>query len=647
MYSYDELLEWAEYVYQEADVAVVHADLNGRFLHVNESAMRLFGYSLEELQQKTFKELTHAEDLEKNLEYFRLAIAGKLDRYTMEKRYIRKGGKIIHARLRVTILKNLLDRPYRILAIVEDLTQIKQTQNRLERTISELNQALTLGHVARWEENPCNGNLIWSPQVYELLHLDPGEPPPSRRHLQSLCSEESWGRLAARMAAIRQTGGRVVEDLHITLADRTHKHLHAVISSTPGPHPPYPLVGLLQDITPLRQAEEERRHLESQLLHVQKLESLGVLAGGIAHDFNNLLMGILGNADLAHDDLYRPEDMRRHLTQITATARRASDLCRELLAYSGKGSFVIATIDLANLVQSMSELLQVTLGSNVTLKFEAPHPPYAVEVDSAQMQQIVMNLITNASDALREKPDGRIRLRIEHRYCEPEDFSNCAIRENLEAGNYVVLGVLDNGCGIEPAVLDQIFDPFYSSKRHGRGLGLAAVLGIVKGHRGSLQVQSNPGRGTLFEVYLPASEQPVQMSLPQDLHQNRWDQPGRSKKILLVDDDPVSREVCQKILEALGFEVVAFDAGSQALKSFAADPRMFHGAMIDMSMPEMPGEEVLKRLRHIREDLPVLMMSGYNESILHEAEDVSGVSGFLAKPFNRADVSEALRQILS
>ncbi len=311
-------------------------------------------------------------------------------------------------------------------------------------------------------------------------------------------------------------------------------------------------------------AEAERRRLEAQVQHVQKLESLGVLAGGIAHDFNNLLMAILGNADLASRSLAAVSPGQAYLRDIETAARRAADLCRQMLAYSGKGRFVVEPVALDEIILEMTRMLEVSISKKATLTYHLAKDLPAVAADATQIRQIVMNLITNASEALGDQ-NGVISIATGAMTCSRAYLAGTYLAETLPEGDYVWLEITDTGAGMTPAVQARMFDPFFSTKFTGRGLGMAAVLGIVRGHRGGIRVYSEPGRGTTIRVFFPASRE----ALPRKSDANDANQEWRGAgTVLVVDDDETVCALACRMLAMLGFATVMAGDGRQALEVY-------------------------------------------------------------------------------
>jgi len=401
------------------------------------------------------------------------------------------------------------------------------------------------------------------------------------------------------------------------------------------------IIGVARDITERRIAEEKRQRLEAQVRHVQKLESLGVLAGGIAHDFNNLLMGVMGNADLALMGLPPGSPVRHNLDEIQKAASRAADLCRQMLAYSGKGRFVLDHVNLSELVRDMANLLEVSISKSVALRYRFAASLPLIEADVTQVRQIIMNLIINASEAIGDQ-NGVITVSTGSMECSRSYLQEAYIDEALPEGIYVYLEVADTGCGMDEATRFKMFDPFYSTKFTGRGLGLAAVLGIVRGHKGTVKVISEPGKGTTFRVLFPAlAHQLVSVEPSSD------DAPSRGAGlVLLVDDEETVRAVARAMLEKLGFRVLTARDGVEAVEIFRLQSQTITCVVLDLTMPRMDGEETFRRLRQLRPGVPVVISSGYNEQEVTQRFVGQGLAGFIQKPYDIKCLQETLEKVL-
>lgn len=390
------------------------------------------------------------------------------------------------------------------------------------------------------------------------------------------------------------------------------------------------VVETLEDITDRKRAEEERINLERQVQHAQKLESLGVLAGGIAHDFNNLLANILGNADLALMDLPKDANARGSIDLIVTTAQRAADLAKQMLAYSGKGQFLVESMDLSSVVHEMAHLLSVSISKKAAIKYQLGEHLPKIQADATQIRQIIMNLITNASEALGDAT-GTITISTGSIQCDLACLKRGRIRDSsLQEGLYVYIQVDDTGCGMDKNTLDRMFDPFFSTKFTGRGLGLSAVAGIVRGHKGTIDVKSEPGQGTAFRVLLPASAQDEGKAAPQ---KGKQDLAPQNCTILIVDDEEGIRTVAKKFLERKRFRVFTAENGEEALSMFSAQPDQISCVVLDLTMPDMDGFEVLCEMQRIQPGIRVLMSSGFSEQEFKDRFAGKGVMGFIQKPY--------------
>jgi len=408
--------------------------------------------------------------------------------------------------------------------------------------------------------------------------------------------------------------------------------------------------GTIYDITERKQAEEERHKIEMQMQQAQKLESLGVLAGGIAHDFNNILMAILGNADIALEDLPEASPVHETIEEIVKAARHAAELCRQMLAYSGKGRFEMKQLDLSGLVEEMTHMLRVSISNNAVLNLNLANDLPPIEADPAQIRQIVMNLITNASEAMVDR-SGFVSLSTSVMHCNRADLSGGVGRRDdigpdkeLPEGPYVCLEVADTGVGMDPEIVAKIFDPFFTTKFTGRGLGLAAVLGVVYGHKGLIKINSEPGKGTQFKVFFPVLDKSVAPVDPTQFPDEAWH--GNNAAILLVDDKEPVREVGQLMLKRIGFEVLTASDGFEAIEVFRRHSEQIVCVVLDMTMPHMDGEECFHKLREIKDDISVLITSGYSEQDITKRFAGQKDIAFIQKPYELSLLRRKLRKLI-
>ncbi len=393
------------------------------------------------------------------------------------------------------------------------------------------------------------------------------------------------------------------------------------------------------DITERKQAEEEKLLLERQVQQAQKMESLGVLAGGIAHDFNNLLMGVLGNADLALINMTKEAPGRENIYNIQIAAERAAELAGQMLAYSGKGRFVVKCMDLQFLVEEMVHLIESAISKKaiITYDFAIEVPP--IKADPTQMRQVIMNLVINAAEAIGDK-NGVIAIRTGSMECDRAYLNGTHVDSDLEEGTYSYFEVSDTGSGMDRETISKIFDPFFSTKFTGRGLGLAAVLGIVRGHKGVIKLSSEPGRGTTFKALFPAVKDSV--DYPREQPDQKPDRRLKGRTVLLVDDEETVRKVGKEMLKALGLNAVTAVDGIEALAIFKKTPDKFDHILLDLTMPHLNGEETYREMRRIKKDISVILSSGYTEQDLITRFAGKGFAGFIQKPYSVKRLEETL-----
>jgi PAS domain S-box-containing protein len=386
----------------------------------------------------------------------------------------------------------------------------------------------------------------------------------------------------------------------------------------------------------------ERIRIEEQLRHTQKLESLGVLAGGVAHDFNNLLTGILGNSSLALDNIGPSHPNRPLIAEVMKAAERAAELTRQLLAYAGKGRFVMRTLDLSEMVREISSLVQTSFPKHVYLRLQLADDLPGIDADPGQLQQIVMNLVINGAEAIGSQ-NGSVLVRtalqeVDQQYMDTMSSAG----ELLRPGLYVALEVHDSGTGMDEETLSKIFDPFFSTKFAGRGLGLSAVLGIVRAHKGALKVYSKPGQGTTFKVLFPASASAVAAAAAPAT----GDLTG-SGTVLIVDDEELVRTAARHTLLRYGYRSIPAQNGEVALQAYKNCPGKVALVLLDLTMPVMSGEETLRQLQLIDPKVKVLLTSGYNEVEAVQRFAGKGLAGFIQKPYTAAALAGKVKEVLA
>jgi signal transduction histidine kinase len=381
-----------------------------------------------------------------------------------------------------------------------------------------------------------------------------------------------------------------------------------------------------------------RKHLEEKLRERAKLESLGILAGGIAHDFNNLLTGILGNASLLLDELSEGVFSRTYAQAISDAAERAAKLTHQMLAYSGRGRFVVEPVNLSAYIRQTTALIDASIPKNVELRLDLSDDLPSIEADTGQLQQVLMNLVINAAEAIGPS-GGRVTVGSSVQAIDNTYIQTLKTADNIKPGRYVVVEVSDNGCGMDEQTLARMFDPFFTTKFAGRGLGLAAVQGIVRGHKGAIKIYSTPGQGTIARVLFPvaaARASEGQSAAPAST--------GRGAgTVLVIDDEEVIRSTANSALRRLGYRVLTASDGAQGVEVYRILQNRISLVLLDMTMPGISGEETLNQLRKINPAVPIVLSSGFSEAEALSRFGNQSLAGFLQKPYTMQKLGELVK----
>ncbi len=617
---------------ERASDGIVLTDASGRIVGANRQACELSGWDEGSLLSRDVAELLAVNDGASVAPLFRGLREGGPVR--VEARLRHQGGELLDVEMSASRMPD-----GRVQAILRDITERKRAEEALRR--SEESFRLLIERSPDLIAVHRGGRVIWAnPSCARIFKTDLANI--IGRPVLDLVHPDDREEVTRRIEEQQRTGKVVpAREERFLRDDGTFWWGEVVAIPLQFQGEPSSIV-IAHDVTERKRAEEERRALDQRIQQAQKLQSLGVLAGGIAHDFNNLLMGVLGNASLALLDLPREAPARDHLQRVEVAARRAADLTKQLLAYSGKGRFLVSPLDLSKVVEEMNHLLATVISKRATvhLEFERDLPP--IEADATQVRQVIMNLITNASDSLGDE-DGVIVIRTGVIHASASYLATTYMDEQLEPGDYVVLEITDTGCGMDASTVARMFDPFFTTKFTGRGLGLAAVLGIVRGHRGAIKVHSEPGRGTSFKVLFPRAGGEVEKS--RDDERKAPDRVG-SGTILVVDDEETVRSVARLVLQRQGFAVVEAVDGVEAVELFRKHGGAFRLVLLDMTMPRMSGEETFRALRSLDPDVRILLSSGYNEQEAVNHFAGRGLSGFVQKPYTPSELTDRVFQTL-
>ena len=514
---------------------------------------------------------------------------------------------------------------------------LRESEERY-RVVSELGSDLAFGFRIDLHDHMYDG---WVTDAYSRITGYTLEELKGTGWLQ-LVPPEDQESLRRQFAVILTKQARELETRLVTKSGRLIT-VYARLDVTQDPtDSTFRVMGAARDVTEARRAEQERRELERHVLEAQRLESLAMLTGGVAHDFNNLLAVILGNSRMASADAPPDSPLHLRLARIRAAAEHGAGLTEQMLAYSGRSGVALKPLDLSHLVEEMMDLLRASISEQCRLELDlAPRAP--VEGDTTQIRQVLLNLVTNASEALAGGV-GALRVRTGLALQSAEDLAGAAGTESPLPGAYAFLEVSDDGHGMDATTQARIFEPFFTTKFSGRGLGLAAVLGIVRAHRGVLQIRSGVGTGTCVRVLLPelrgdfARTAVALKSCAAD---------RRSGTILVVDDQDYVVEVAQAFLERAGHRVVTASGGRAAIEIFREHGHEIDAVLLDLAMPDTSGEEALLEIQRIRSDARVIIATGYTAQAASERLASLGVVGFVRKPYEPEEILEQISRALA
>ncbi len=618
----------------------------GSFTFANKALCRIFGYSEEEILGLDYRA------------YYAGATAAALVYKTYNEVYrtgqpvqifdwqaVRKDGKTIYLEVSISLIRDADGRKTGFRGIARDVTEHRRALLAL-RASEELYRELFENANDVVYTHDLEGHFTSLNKAGESVSGYTREELMGRPILEVLPPDE---REMAQQQILRKLAGEPPTryEIHVIAKDGHLASLEVSSRIIKKDGQPVAVQGIARDISERKQAEADRARLEAQIRHSQKLESLGVLAGGIAHDFNNLLVGILGYVGLAMGKVPAESPLRTYLGRIETSAQRAAELTSQMLAYSGKGTFVVRPLNLSKLVEEVGHLLQASVSKMAVIEYRCPPDLPPVVADPTQMHQVVMNLMTNASDAIGSQP-GLITLVTGVVDIDRAYLTEIYTADDLPEGRYVYLEVTDTGCGMDAETQARIFDPFFSTKFQGRGLGLAAVLGIVRSHRGTIKVYSELERGTTFKLLFPAAacSQPEAPSAEEDMRRERLLAWRRGGTIIVADDEEYARAVAKEALEGHGFTVHTAHNGREAVELLRQHANEVVAILLDLTMPIMSGDEAFDLLRAIRPDVPIILTSGYSEGDTVKRFQGRGPSAFIQKPYVLLELTAKFYHVL-
>jgi PAS domain S-box-containing protein len=511
----------------------------------------------------------------------------------------------------------------------------EQASDALRKSEEWLRQSQRIGKIGSWELDMETESLIWSDQTYRIFGQDPQKFSPTRADFMEFILPEDRVRVQNAMNTARNSGEGYSVDHRIVLPDGIVRWLHEEAQVCIGVDGPMvKLLGTVQDVTEYRQLEERFRQ-------AQKMEAVGQLAGGVAHDFNNILTIIQGHAALAILGCGPNKELRESLEEVQKAAERAARLTRQLLAFSRRQMLQMRNLDLNEVLENMTKMLHRLLGGMIELKFERSAPMFGIEADSGMVEQIVMNLVINARDAMPS--GGTVTLRtFEKSFSREDGWRN----PDIHPGKFVCLEVRDTGCGMDASTMAHIFEPFFTTKEmgHGTGLGLATAYGIAKQHQGWIEVESTLGKGTVFRVYFPLCAKPVTAISELEVQKNVT---GGDETILAVEDEIPVRLLARLCLQRKGYRVLEASNGREALDVWKEHHNEIDLLLTDQIMPEgMSGRELAARCIAEKPALKVIYSSGYSLEMIQSGMNLTEGLNFLAKPYDPVKLANTVRHCL-
>ena len=592
----------------------------------------MIGYAPAEMIGKPVSAFTHPDDLALRLKFVNGLTSGNLANGQQERRFLHRNGSVVWTLIWSNLQKDPKDRPLHFISLVQDITERKKAEEELQLARFCIDHAAVAifrvadeGKIMDVNEHACR-SLGYRRQ--ELLGMTIFDIDPS-------FSPKIWVEHRRKLAAERV---RVIQAQH-RRKDGTCFPIEITANYFEQDGKGFTF-SFATDISSRIDAEQDREKLEAQLRQAQKMEAIGTLAGGIAHDFNNILSVIIGTANLLEFSDGLAEADRSGLQQILTAADRARQLVKQILTFSRRGEQQRLLVNLKPVVKETFNFLKATLPSSIEVRQSIHADVGAILADPTQMQQVLMNLCTNAAHAMESQETGVLEIGMEKAWIPPEQ---ARFEPDVEPGEFVKLTVADTGPGIESWVRERMFEPYFTTKRTGKGtgLGLSVVHGIVKAHGGFIKVYSEAGKGTHFHVFLPVAEGDGKTAALKDTRL-----PRGSETILVVDDEKALTDMAQLLLEHLGYRVETRTSPLEAIEAFRANPGKYHGVITDMTMPQMNGLNLSKKLLEIRADLPILLCTGFSDAANEEKARAVGIREFAFKPLALSDFAKTLRKML-
>lgn len=620
-----------------APIGMLMVAPEGQFIQVNHAFSEMVGYAEAELCKMHYSALTHPDDRDIGTTVIEKLLHGGDSQAHFEMRFIRKGGAIIHVQLTTSLLRDPQEKPIFFFTQAQDITSRKNSENQLRASEQRFRELFdNMGPGVAIYASPDNGeSFIFSDlnrsgltqsgkNRAEIIGRDVREVFPGIERMGLLnVFKEVW---------------RTGRPVHHPTSKYEDDHIVLMVENYVCKLPSGELVAIYEDTTQKWLAEQDKKRLEQQLFHAQKLESVGTLAGGIAHDFNNILASILGFTELALDDVAQGSALERHLMEVYTAGKRARDLVKQILAFARQSGEERKPIQVSVIAKEALKLIRSTTPTSIEIDQQILSTSL-VMANPTQIHQIFMNLCTNAVHAI-ENEEGRVRVRLEDVQIDEQDSG---ARLKLTPGPYLLLTVSDTGAGIPPDMKTAIFEPYFTTKAAGQGtgMGLAMVDGIVASYGGKITVESTPGKGSDFHVYLPITRHREEQRRQKAEHL-----PTGTERILIVDDELTVAQTSAQMLDRLGYKATYKTSSFEALELLRSDPAAFDLVISDMTMPNMTGDKLAIAMMEIRPNLPVIICTGFSRRISEQVAADIGIKGFAYKPLIKADLAKLVRRIL-
>ncbi len=608
-------------------------DLEGRWTFVNNAARSIYGYDPDEMLGRPIMDFIRPERVEGARQILSELRDGK-PRLSFETEHTRKDGTTVNLSFNAIPVRDDYGNVVGSTGTATDVTLRK----RAERSLREANdrfESLVAGMPL--------GYIVWS-KDFKVLEWNP-----AASAIFGYSAAEAYGRKATDLIVPKEgeqafhgmskslLTGTVCEGSLLVNCRQDGERISCEWYNTVLPD----AVGGVQAVATMVRDVSERERLETQLRQSQKLESLGVLAGGVAHDFNNLLVGIMGNASLAIEQTGADSPLRPMLDRIVNASQRATDLTQRMLAYAGRAACDVKVMDLNQLVEELADFASAAIPKRVQLRIKTAEKLPLIKADSGQVQQIIMNLLINAAEAIGHD-EGSVSISTWEEALDREQIATQFAEHKMDPGTYVCLEVRDTGCGMSPEILTRVFDPFFTTKFAGRGLGLSAILGIVRAHRGAITFSSELGAGTVFRVFLPAITAKEQAPT----RQRRAPRVPLDATVLVIDDEEDVRDVVEAVLSSRGMTVLVAEDGRRGIEVFREHADEVDAVLLDINMPGMNGEAVFHQLRTIKPDVRVILSTGYSEQEAASQFANASLAGFVNKPYTASALVEKIGEAL-